>query len=179
MLDGVDGVVAAESVDDELVVGALRSRWTATMAGRPATVKLVPLPVIWIVSAWLVPLTMTVSAWPSPVPLPGVPDEVEVDAGDAGAGQVVDGDGVGAAEGDDVDLLDAVDVHGDVADVAGQPQPAAVGRQVDVLVDVGAVELQRVVAALALDRVAAVAGVPHERVVAGAADQARRCRDRR
>ena len=68
--------------------------------------------------------------------------EVEVHVGDAGAGQVVDGDGVGAAEGDDVDLLDAVDVHGHVAHVAEQPQPAAVGRQVDVLADVGAVELQ-------------------------------------
>ena len=31
-----------------------------------------PLPTIWIVSAPLVPLTMTVSAAPSPVPLPGV-----------------------------------------------------------------------------------------------------------
>ena len=92
--------------------------------------------------------------------------EVEVHVGDAGAGQVVDGERVGAAEGGDVDLLDAVDVHGHVADVAEQPQPGAVGRQVDVLVDVGAVELQGVGAALALDHVAAVAGVPHERVVA-------------
>ena len=47
--------------------------WTVTVAGRPATAKLVPLPVTWIASAALVPLTMTVSAWPSPVPLPGVP----------------------------------------------------------------------------------------------------------
>ena len=37
---------------------------------------------------------------------------------------------------------------------------AAVGRDVDVLGDVGAVEQQRVVAGLALDRVAAVAGIP-------------------
>ena len=63
---------------------------------------------------------MTVSAWPSPVPLPGVPARSRFDLRDVGAGQVVDGDGVGAAEGGDVDLLDAVDVHGDVADVAGQ-----------------------------------------------------------
>src|SRR5205823_4892751 len=58
--------------------------------------------------------------------------EVDVHLGDAGAGEVVDGDRVGAAEGDDVDLLDAVDIHGHVADVAEQPQPAAVGRQVHV-----------------------------------------------
>ena len=66
-----------------------------------------------------------------------------------------------------------------------------------VLVDVGAVEQQRVVAVLALDHVAAVARVPDERVVAGAeqrrivaaaagddvvavaADQRVRCRRRR
>ena len=44
----------------------------------------------------------------------------------------------------------------------------AVGRDVDVLVDVGAVEQHRVGAGLALDDVAAVARVPDERVVAGA-----------
>ncbi len=46
--------------------------------------------------------------------------------------------------------------------------PAAVGRDVDLLGDVGAVEEHRVVAGLALDGVAAVAGVPDEGVVAGA-----------
>ena len=40
--------------------------------------------------------------------------QVEVDLGDVGAGQVVDGDGVGAAQGVEVDLLDVVEVHGDV-----------------------------------------------------------------
>ena len=43
---------------------------------------------------------------------------------------------------------------------------AAIGRDVDVLVDVGAVEHQRVGAGLALDHVAAVARIPDERVVA-------------
>ena len=38
---------------------------------------------------------------------------------------------------------------------------AAVGRDVDLLVEVGAVEDHRVDAVLALDDVAAVAGVPH------------------
>ena len=71
-------------------------------------------------------------------------------------------------EGVEVDVLDAVEVHGDVGDVAGEPHAAAVGRDVDLLVDVGAVEQQRVGAVLALDRVAAVARVPDEGVVAGA-----------
>ena len=45
---------------------------------------------------------------------------------------------------------------------------AAVGQDVDVLADVGAVEEQRVGAVLALDRVVAVARIPDEGVVAGA-----------
>ena len=45
---------------------------------------------------------------------------------------------------------------------------AAVRRDVDLLVDVGAVEPQRVEAGLALDRVAGIAGVPDERVIARA-----------
>src|SRR5262249_27356653 len=90
--------------------------------------------------------------------------EGEVDGGDAGAGQVVDRDRVGAAQGVDVDGLDAGGVHGDGADVAGQPQVAAVGRQVDLLGDGGTVEDHRVLTVPAIDGVAAVAGVPHERV---------------
>ena len=74
----------------------------------------------------------------------------------------------GAAQGRNVDLLDARYVHGHVADVAEHPQPAAVGGEVDVLTGIGAVELQRVFAVLALDGVAAVAGIPHERVITGA-----------
>ena len=66
----------------------------------------------------------------------------------------------------DLDVLDAVEVHGDVADIAEQPHAAAIGRDVHVLVDVGAVEHQRIGAGLALDDVAAVARVPDERVVA-------------
>ena len=75
--------------------------------------------------------------------------------------------------------LDAVEVHGDVADVAGEAHAMAVGRDVDVLVDVRAVEQQRVDAGLAFDRVAAVARIPDERVVAGAEHARRRCRGRR
>ena len=94
--------------------------------------------------------------------------EVDVDFADVGSGQVVDGDQVGAAERGEVDLFDAVGVHRDVGDVAEEAQPASVRGQVDLLADVGAVELHRVGAVLAFDDVAAVAGVPDERVVAGA-----------
>ena len=86
---------------------------------------------------------------------------------DVGAREVVDGDGVRAAEGVQVDGLDVVEIHHDVADVASEAQPRAVGRGVEVLADVAAVEQHRVGAVLALDRVAAVAGIPLERVVAG------------
>ena len=94
--------------------------------------------------------------------------EVEVDLADAGAGEVVDGDGVGAAEGVEVDGLDAGGVHRDVAGVAEEPEPASVGGDVDLFRRGGAVEDHRVVAVLALDDVAAVARIPHERIVAGA-----------
>src|SRR5262249_8407444 len=56
--------------------------------------------------------------------------QIDVDLRHVGARQVVDGDRIGAAEGVDVDLLDAVEVHGDVADVPEEARPAAVGRQV-------------------------------------------------
>src|SRR5262249_34686904 len=74
----------------------------------------------------------------------GLCAQVDRDLVHVGSGQIVDGDGVGATSGVDLDVLDAVEVHGDVADVAGEPRAAAVGRDVDLLVDVGAVELERV-----------------------------------
>src|SRR5262249_58210800 len=46
--------------------------------------------------------------------------EVEVERVQAGRGLVVEGDGVGAAVGEEVDLLDAAQVHRDAADVAGE-----------------------------------------------------------
>ena len=51
--------------------------------------------------------------------------------GDVGAAQVVDDDGVGAAERVDVDALDVVQVHDDVADVAGEERAPAIGGDVD------------------------------------------------
>ena len=94
--------------------------------------------------------------------------EVDVGGGEVGTPEVADGDGVGAAEGADVRALDAVEVHRDARDVAGQAHARAVGRDVDLLAGIGAVEGQRVLAALPLDGVAAVAGIPLEGVVAGA-----------
>src|SRR5262249_43192977 len=61
--------------------------------------------------------------------------EADVDVGHVRAGQVVDGDRVGPAQGVDVDYLEAVQVHGDVADVPGEADAAAVGREVHVLAD--------------------------------------------
>ena len=97
--------------------------------------------------------------------------QVEVDLLHAGADEVVHRDRVGAAPCDEVDVLDAVEVHRDVADIAGEAHAAAVRGDLDLLVDVRAVELQRVVAGLAFDRVAAVARVPHEGIVAGAEER--------
>src|SRR5262249_23248014 len=95
----------------------------------------------------------------------------QADPGHAGAGQVVDGHGVGAAEGVDGDGLDAAQVHGDAADVAGEPDARAVGREVEPLRGVRPVEHQPVQAGAAVDGVAAVARAPQEGVEARAADQ--------
>ena len=87
---------------------------------------------------------------------------------DVGAREVVDRDVVDAALGLELDGLDVVDVHDDVADVAGEEQALAVGQELEVLAGVVAVEEQGVGAVLALDDVAAVARIPLEYVVAGA-----------
>ena len=88
---------------------------------RPDTVTTPLLLVIVIASSPLVALMTIVSAWPSPSPRCA---EVDVDLVDVGPGQVVDRDGVRAAQGVDVDGLDVVEVHRDVGDVAGQPARA-------------------------------------------------------
>src|SRR5262249_35077329 len=89
------------------------------------------------------------------------------DLGQVGAGEVVDVDGVSAPLGAQFDILNAVQVHGDIAEVAGEEDVAAVGGEIEVLVDVGAEEEQCVVPALSFDGVATVARVPFESVVAG------------
>ena len=146
-----------------------------TWAGSPTTETEVPAPKTSMMSSPLVPLTMTVSAAPSPAVPPMRAGQVDVDLDEVGAGQVVDGDRVGAAQGVEVDRLDVVEVHDDVAEVAGEPHAPAVGRDVEDLVAAAAVEQHRVGAVLALDGVAAVARIPLEDVVAGAEERRRRC----
>ena len=128
-------------------------------------------------SAPLVPLTVIVSAAPSPPPFG--PRRSSAGLGEVGAAQVADDDVVGAAERAELDALDVVEVHRHVGDVAEEQHAAAVGDDVDVLGDVGAEEQHRVRVALALERVVAVARVPLEDVVAGAHLGDGRCRCRR
>ena len=94
--------------------------------------------------------------------------EIEHDVLDVGRGQVVHDRVVDAAERAEIDPLGVVDVHRDVRDVAEELQTVAVRREVELLRASGAVEDHRVRAGLAFHLVAAVAGVPRERVVAGA-----------
>src|SRR6266516_1278778 len=132
---------------------------------RPFAVTSVASPLTLIVSSLLVALAMTRSGWPSPVEPPRVAARSTLTS--LTSAQVVDGDNVGAAEGVEVDALDAGGVHRDAGDVAREPEAGAVRRQVDLLGDVGAVEEQRVGAVLALDDVATVTRIPNEGVVAG------------
>ena len=81
---------------------------------------------------------------------------------------VADIDVVSAAERVEVDALDVIQIHRDGRHVAEEADARAIGGDVDVLGDVGAVEQQRVDAVLTLDDVAAVARIPLEDVVAGA-----------
>src|SRR5262249_27713834 len=92
--------------------------------------------------------------------------QVDGDLRHAGTGKIVERDVVGTPQGVELDVLDAVEIHGDGADVAGEPHAAAVGRDVDFLVNVGAVEHERIGAVLTLDDVAAGARVPDKRIVA-------------
>ena len=155
------------AVDRQRVVG-LRRRSMFTCAGSPVTATPVPLPttLIVVVAAGAVddhgvgravagplPASRQVERRPASTSVPVRSLTVIVSAPPRAL---------------KLDPLDVVEVHGDVADVAGEAHPPAVGRDVDVLVDVGAVEQQRVGAVLAFDDVAAVARVPDEGVVAGA-----------
>src|SRR6266540_2881518 len=122
------------------------------------------------------------SAVSAPVPpetksLPGLPmrrsaaarreREVDLHIGHVGSRQVVDHNGVSAAECLEVDRLGIVENHGDVGDVAGEEHEPADGRDVDVLGYVRAEEQERVDAVSTHDDVAAVARIPLEYVVAG------------
>ena len=166
---GGDRVVSAEPVDDERVVRALGVRDRQIRAASPTTEDRGAGAdhVDDVVARWS-PLAITTSAAPSPAVPPIVPARSTSTAVDVGAGEVVDGERVGAAERVELDRLDVVEVHDDVAEVAGEEHPPAVGRGREDLVAGAAVEQHRVGAVLALDDVAAVARIPLEDVVAGA-----------
>ena len=106
-----------------------------------------------------------VSASPSPVARRRG-GEIDVDLSHIGPAEIADHDVVGAAECIEVDRLDVVEVHGDVGDVAEEVDAPAIGRDVDVLGDNGAVEQHGVEPGLAFKRVVVVTRVPDERVVA-------------
>ena len=129
-----------EGVDDERIVGPLGAGDVRPgPAARPRRAE-VPAPTTSMMSLPLVPLTMTVSAAPSPrrrrgrrrgsmltlvtsVPVRSL--TVIVSAPPRALRSTPS---------------TSFEVHDDVADVAGEPQPAAVGRDVELLVDVRAVE---------------------------------------
>src|SRR5262245_49309321 len=131
-----------------------------TCSDSPLTTMEAPSLATLILSLPSVPLTVTVSA--------GIPAEVDGDLLHVSAGQVVDHDGVGAARALELDTLDAIEVHGDVALGAGKCRPAAIGRNGGGLINAGATEVERVETASTLNDVAAVALIPDEQVIAGA-----------
>src|SRR5262245_22580813 len=92
--------------------------------------------------------------------------EIYVDLRHVCPAQVVDNDIVDAAKGIEVDVLDVVEVHGDVCDVAEEGGALAVGRDIDILGDGGAVEQERVHAVLTFDRIVVITRVPDECVIA-------------
>ena len=150
------------------------SAWlTRRVVDRPETLTAPPSAVAEIVSSPAVPKICTVSAAPSAGEPPRALDEVDVDRRHAGPGEVVDDDLVDPAEGVDVERLDVVQVHDDVAGAPGERDPRAVGRGGEVLVAARAVEHVGVVAGAALNDVGAVAGIPGEGVVVAAEEERR------
>ena len=89
--------------------------------------------------------------------------EVDVVWAHVRAAEVVDGHLVGAAEGVEVDDLDVFGVHRDLAGVTEEREPLSVRREGD-FSPPASVEQHRVAALPALDRVAALAGIPAKRV---------------
>src|SRR5262249_44759660 len=94
--------------------------------------------------------------------------QVEIDVGQVRAAEVVDRDLIEAALGVAVDLLDAIEVHRDGADVSSEPNARAIGGDVHRLIDVRAIEDHGVMAIFAFNSVAAVTWIPLEHVIAGA-----------
>ena len=109
-----------------------------TKGNNPPMAMRVPKDAIWIASLPAVPLMMTESLALSPTPVPNR-YRGRGSCSQVGSGQVVDSNGVGAAAGVKVDLLDAVQVDGDVGGVlngAEEVQAVAICGKVEVLGDV-------------------------------------------
>ena len=163
----IDDVVASTAVDDELIVGALgagegdgsRQAGNCDRASHPAYLNGVVAG--GAIDGHAIGRAIAHAA-------AGCRREVDRNLRDTGAGEVADRDVVGAAASGEVDVLDAVEIHGDVGDVAREPHPPAIGRDVDFLVDVGPVEHQRVGTRTTFNGIAAIARVPDEGVVAAA-----------
>ena len=120
---GIDDVVAAEGLDGELVVDAFCAgkRDRRRQAGyTDRTSRSIHLNIVvagGTIDGHAIGLAVAHIA-------ARCPREVDRDLGDAGTGEVADRDVVGTAEGGELDVLDAVEIHGDVADVAGERSPA-------------------------------------------------------
>src|SRR5262249_41208293 len=94
--------------------------------------------------------------------------QVNSDLLHVGLGKVIDNDVVDTSFSLELDALDTVEVHSDVADVAEEQRPLAIGRDGDVLVGIGTDEIERVETRATFDNVAAVTRIPDEQVIAGA-----------
>ena len=108
---GADGVGAAEGGDGDVVERRLAAGHRGPASTGADTTSVPASELTATSSAASVPLAMTVSAEPSP--LPSKPLRSTLAVSRSVPAEVVDGDGVGAAERADVQALDAVEVHGD------------------------------------------------------------------
>ena len=96
---------------------------TVTCAASPLTTTDEPLLATLMWSSPAVPLTFTVSASPSPWPLPGVADRSIATCLTSVPVRSLTVTLSAPPKRRELDVLDAVEVHGDVADVAEQPHP--------------------------------------------------------
>src|SRR6185295_11043798 len=101
-------------------------------------------------------------------PGPDARREVDINLRNVGIAQVIDGEGVGAPEGPELNVLDIVEIHADAGNIAGEQRVPAFGGDVDDFVDIRAIEQERIGIIAAVDDIAAVARIPDEGIVAGA-----------
>ena len=138
------------------------------IAARPLIVAEVADATMATLSLPLLPLTVTTSLWPSPADPPSVDARLTVTCFTSVPAMLPTTMLSAPPSALKSDMLDIIQVHGHCGHVAEEAGACAIGREVDVLADVGAVEQQRVDAGLALDDVVAIARIPLERIVSGA-----------